>query len=172
MKNSTRTVLAVALGLTWSASDAHLVSAQGITSGRVVELRQRGIEFDDPVKACLRLCSRLVVERQTFDCRPYLVTTDRCDLPWIDPSSPNPDWSGQGSACVPEKGEVGGYHLEERVEQVEIVTTQGADCQAMSSEMVLQVLPDRGNPPRSCPGPGAWTSEDERIVSIQLFPCR
>jgi hypothetical protein len=70
------------------------------------------------------------------------------------------------------RAEVGGYDLDERVERVELVTTQGADCQASTSETVLQELPDQGNPPRECPGPGAWVSQDERIVSIQFFACR
>jgi hypothetical protein len=169
---STKTPLAAALAVCAATLVPAPASAQGITSGRVVNLSQRGIDFPEPVKACLRLCSRVVVERQTFDCRPYFAPGDRCDLPWVDLSYPNPDWFGQGDPCIPEKGEVAGYHLDERVERVELVTTQGAECQAMTSETVLEVLPDRNSPPRECPGPGAWTSTDETIVSIQFFPCR
>jgi hypothetical protein len=164
--------LSAALAACVAASSPSVASAQGIASGRVVTLDDHGIDFKEPVKACLRFCSKVVVERQTFECLPYFVPGDRCDLPWIDAGNPNPDWSGQGDQCIPEEPELGGYHLDERVERVEIVTTQGADCQAKSVETVLQVLPDRGNPPRPCGDPGAWTSTDERFVSIQLFRCQ
>jgi hypothetical protein len=168
---STKTALA-ALAVSAAALIPPVASAQGITSGRIVNLSQRGIDFPEPVKACLKFCSRVVVERQTFHCRPYFAPPDRCDLPWVDASYPNPDWFGEGAGCVPEKAELAGYDLDERVERVELVTTQGADCQASTAETVVQVLPDRGNPPRECPDPGAWVSQDERIVSIQFMPCR
>jgi len=168
---STKAALAAALAL--AALTPSVASAQGIESGRVVNLGAHGIDFKDAVKACLRFCSKVVVERQTFECMPrFAPPLEGCDLPWIDAWNPNPDVFGQGYQCIPEEPEFAGYHLDERVERVERVTTQGDDCQATVVENVLQVLPDRGNPPRPCGDPGAWTSTDERIVSIQLMACR
>ena len=42
-------------------------------SGRVINLAERGISFREPVDACLKLCTKLVVERQTFECAPYFL---------------------------------------------------------------------------------------------------
>ena len=169
---STKAAFAATLTLCAATVGASGASAQGIDAGRVVNLSQRAVDFAEPVKACLRFCSIVVVERQTFACRPYFAPGERCDLPWVDASWPNPDWFGQGDQCIPEKGEVAGYDLDERVERIELVTTQGDDCQATTSETVVQVLPDRNNPPRPCPDPAAWASEDERIVSIRFMECR
>lgn len=147
--------------------------AQTLKSGRVINLHERGIAFKEPVEACLKLCTKLIVERQTFECSPYfLPPDDRCDLPWIDGWNPNPDYFDQGDWCVPSEPEIGGYHLDERVERIEVKTTQGADCKAVTAETVIQTLPDRNNPPKKCPGPGAWVSETEQILSIQFIPCR
>jgi hypothetical protein len=152
---------------------APAASAQIVKSGRVINLSERNIAFKEPVEACLRFCTRLILERQTFECTAYLETpTDGCDLPWIEPGSPNPDYFDQGDWCVPDKPGIAGYHLDERVERIEVVTTQGPDCKAVTTETVLQVLPDRNNPPRQCTGPGLWQSENEQILSIQFIPCR
>jgi hypothetical protein len=148
-------------------------SAPAFKSGRVISHTEHGFKFKEPVEACLKLCTKVVVERQTFECLPYFAPPlDGCDLPWIDGWNPNPDYFDQGDLCVPSEPELAGYHLDERVERVERVTTQGADCKAVTTETVVQVLPDRNNPPRRCPGPGAWVSENEQILSIQFIPCR
>jgi hypothetical protein len=148
-------------------------AALGIKSGRVTNLADRNIAFKEPVQACLKLCTKVVVERQTFECSPYFITpTEGCDLPWIDTYYPNPDYFGQGYQCIPPEPELGGYLLDERVERVERVSKQTADCKSVVTETTLQVLPDRHNPPRPCPDPGPWASENEKILSIQFISCQ
>src|SRR5688572_26902557 len=141
-----------------------MASAQIYGSGRTVTVIDRKIEFEQPVKACLKLCVDTVVERQTFECVPYFKTpTEGCDLPWIDPTDPNPDPWGQGLGCVPPKPEIGGYLLRETVQLIQKRVRQPGDCTSSVTESVLQDLPDQGNPPRPCPDPGPWVSTNETI---------
>jgi hypothetical protein len=168
-----KTILGTALAVGVAALAPTSASAQLIKSGRTVTINERNIGFEEPVKACLKLCTKVIVERQAFECAPFFAPGyDGCDLPWIDAYNPNPDYGGQGFQCIPSEPEFAGYHLSERVERVERTTRQDANCQTVISETVLQVLPDRGNPPRPCPDPGPWASSNETLLSLQFISCR
>jgi hypothetical protein len=150
------------------------VAATGATSpiksGRTVTIQDRELKFKEPVNACLKLCTNVILERQTFECRGYFeIPYDGCPLPWIDSQNPNPDLGGW---CVPPENQFGGYLLSERVERIEQQVRQGPDCRSVVTETVLQVLPNLGNPPRPCPDPGPWDSTSDTVLSIQFVACR
>jgi hypothetical protein len=170
----TRTLLLAALttGAALTAAAAPPKTTP-IESGSTLTINERPLAFKDAVNACLRLCTNVIVERQTFECAPYFLPAyDGCPLPWIDSGNPNPLSGDFGDWCVPSEPEFGGYHLSERVERIERQVRQGADCKTVVTETVLQTLPDRGGAPRACPDNGPWVSSTERILSLQIVPCR
>src|SRR4026209_2423826 len=115
--NRIQVTLSAALTAGGAMLNPSTVSAQIYGSGRTVTVIDRKIDFEKPVKACIKMCIDVVVERQTFECAPYFKPPiEGCDLPWIDPTNPNPDPWGQGLGCVPPKPEVGGYLLSETVQ--------------------------------------------------------
>jgi hypothetical protein len=164
---------ALTTGVALAASAAPPKPAGPIESGRTLTINERPLVFKEAVNACLKLCTNVIVERQTFECAPYFLPSyDGCPLPWIDSGNPNPVPGDLADWCVPSEPEFGGYHLSERVERIERQVRQGADCQTVVTETVLQTLPDRGGAPRACPDRGPWTSSNETVLSIQFVPCR
>jgi hypothetical protein len=161
-------VATVATGMALSArADA---TKPPIKSGSTLTISEHSLAFKDAVNACIKICTNVVLERQTFECIGYFEPAyDGCPLPWIDSENPNPDL---GDWCVPREPEFGGYFLRERVERIERQVRQGADCRTVVTETVLQELPDRGNPPRPCPDNGPWDSTSDTTLSIQFVACR
>ena len=170
-----RTLMLTALtaGAALTAAAAPQKPGAPIESGRTLTINERPVVFKGAVDACLKLCTNVIVERQTFECAPYFLPAyDGCPLPWIDSGNPNPVPGDLADWCVPSEPEFGGYHLSERVERIERQVRQGADCKTVVTETVLQTLPDRGGAPRTCPDNGPWVSSTERTLSIQFAPCR
>jgi hypothetical protein len=152
-----------------AALEPSAAAAQTIRSGRTLTVSERKLNFPKAVRACLKMCLDVVVERQTFECQGVLIPPDTgCELPWLDPDDPNPDPTGM---CIPEQPEFGGWQLTERVELIDKRVTARADCTDSVSETVLQQLPNRGNPPRACPDPAGWTQTNETVQSIRFVPC-
>jgi hypothetical protein len=155
-----------------AASHPPAAFAQTIAAGRTIEIKERKLEFEKPVNACLKLCTNVVVERQTFECNGYFEPAyEGCRLPGIDSENPNP-LLGPEEWCVPSENEFGGFALSERVQRIERRVRQDAACQTVVTETVLEDLPPRNNPPRPCPDPGPWDWSDETVLSIQFVACR
>jgi hypothetical protein len=166
--------LSIALATCIGALAASAASAQTLyKSGRTVHIDEHRDLFPKATTACLKLCTDMIIERQTFECDPYfLPPIDGCDLKWIDSYDPNPDFSRLGDLCVPSEPELGGYLLDERVERIRRQVRQGPDCQSIVTDTVISTLADRNNPPRPCPDGGPWASSNETILSISFVACR
>jgi hypothetical protein len=160
--------LATALYLTLP----HESSAQSFEAGKTVTIQTEPHKFADPVKRCLAMCVETIVERQEFECAPFVAPPlTGCDLPWIDPDDPNPFYSDGAEQCIPEKGELAGFGLLQRAELVQRIVVQTADCTSTVTETVLQQLPTSGNNTRACPDPGPWLERNEVLRSFIFRSC-
>jgi hypothetical protein len=161
-------VFATALCLTLP----HESSAQSFEAGKTVTIQTEPHKFADPVKRCLAMCVETIVERQEFECAPFVAPPlTGCDLPWIDPDDPNPFYSDGAEQCIPEKGELAGFGLLQRAELVQRIVVQTADCTSTVTETVLQQLPTSGNNTRACPDPGPWLERNEVLRSFIFRSC-
>jgi len=148
------------------------LAAQEIDTSKVTVHSTSIDDFDKPVFECVEYCVELTGVRQTFECTGFfLPPTTGCDLPWVDSGHPTGGPRGVRDLCVPEEPEFGGFVLREDVDRVRRRVHFKPDCTSEATEVELQQLPDRGNPPRPCPDPGVWTETNFGVESIRFVRC-